>query len=162
MRRWIWLQLIAFQLLWFSAVLGRNDWLLLSLLLIALHFAFSPSGRSDWRVLPIALIGIAADALLTASGVFRFDGMPLWLALIWVGFVLSLGHSLAWLRRLPLFALAPLGALAGSASYIAGWRLDAIDLPLGLTASIIALAILWSILLPVLVRLDFYIRRPAT
>jgi hypothetical protein len=162
MRGWFWLQLIAFQLIWFSAVLGRNDWLLLSLLLIAVHFAFSPTGRSDWQVAPIALIGIGADALLTLGGVFDFDGMPWWLALVWIGFVLSLGHSLAWLRRLPLIALAPMGALAGTASYLAGWRLDAVELPLGLTVSVMALAILWSILLPVLVRLDFYIRSPAT
>ncbi len=161
MRGWFWLQLIAFQLLWFSAVLGGNDWILLPLALIALHFLFSPSVRGDWRVLPIAVIGISADALLTWTGVFRFDGLPIWLALLWVGFVLTLGHCLAWLRRLPLSLMAPLGALAGTASYLAGWKLDAVDLPLGLTATLIVLAILWSVLLPVLVRLDFYIRGSA-
>ena len=159
MRGWFWLQLIGFQLLWFSAVLGGNAWLPLTLLLLATHFALSPSGRGDWRVLPIAMLGFGADLLLTFSGVFAFDGPPIWLAALWIGFVLTLGHSLVWLRRLPLIALAPLGALAGTASYLAGWRLDAVDLPLGLTVSVIALACLWSLLLPALVRLDFYIRR---
>lgn len=158
MQAWIWSQLIAFQLLWFSAVIGRNDWLWLPLSLIALHFIFTPSRAKDWHVIPLALIGIVIDAFLTWGGVFAFDNFPIWLGLLWIGFVLTLGHSMVWLRRLPPALLVPLGAVAGTASYLAGWKLEAVDFPLGLTWSVLALLFLWSLLLPALVRLDFYIR----
>lgn len=158
MRAWIWAQLIAFQLLWFSAVIGRNEWIIIPLLLIAGHFIFTPSRGTDWRVIPIALIGITVDAILTWSGVFVFDTLPFWLALLWVGFVLTLGHSMRWLRNLPRLLLVPIGAVVGTASYLAGWKLQAVELPMGLTMSIATLSILWAILLPLLVQLDYKIR----
>ena len=158
MRVWFWSQLIAFQLLWFSAVIGGNEWLIIPLTLIALHFIFSPSRGGDWRVIPIALIGMSADAVLTWAGVFAFDSFPYWLGLLWIGFVLTLGHSMAWLRKIPVALLVPMGALAGTASYLAGWKLQAVDLPLGLTWSVVALSVLWACLLPALVRLDSKLR----
>ncbi|MDJ0831948.1 MAG: DUF2878 domain-containing protein [Gammaproteobacteria bacterium] len=158
MSKWFWAQLIAFQILWFSAVIGRNEWIMLSLLLIAAHFIFTPSRGTDWRVIPIALIGITVDATLTLSGIFVFETLPLWLGLIWIGFVLTLGHSMIWLRKLPWFVLVPIGAVAGTASYLAGWKLEAVELPMGLTWTIATLAILWAIMLPLLVQLDYKIR----
>ncbi len=158
MRKWFWAQLIAFQLLWFSAVIGRNEWLILPLLLIAAHFIFSPSRGNDWRVLPIALIGIMADAMLTWTGIFAFETLPLWLGLLWIGFILTLGHSMSWLRNLPKLMLVPIGAVAGTVSYLAGWKLQAVALPMGLAWSSAALAILWAVLLPLLVQLDYKIR----
>ena len=158
MRFWFWSQLIAFQLLWFSAVIGGNQWLVIPLSLIALHFIFSPSHRVDWHVIPIALIGMGADAILTWVGVFEFDGFPYWLGILWIGFVLTLGHSMAWLRRMPVALLVPMGALAGTLSYLAGWKLEAVALPMGVSWSALTLAVLWACLLPALVRLDSRIR----
>ncbi len=158
MSKWFWAQLIAFQILWFSAVIGRNEWIILSLLLIAAHFMFTPSRATDWRVIPIALIGITVDAMLTWGGIFAFETLPLWLGLIWIGFVLTLGHSMSWLHNLPWFVLVPIGAVAGTASYLAGWKLEAVELPMGLTWTIAILAILWAIMLPLLVQLDYKIR----
>ncbi len=158
MSKWFWAQLIAFQLLWFSAVIGRNEWIILPLLFIAAHLIFTPSRATDWRVIPIALIGITADAILTWSGILVFDTLPLWLGLVWIGFVLTLGHSMSWLRKLPTLVLVPLGAVAGTASYLAGWRLEAVQLPMGLAWSVATLAILWAIMLPLLVQLDYKIR----
>ncbi len=158
MSKWFWAQLIAFQILWFSAVIGRNEWIILSLLLIAAHFMFTPSRGTDWRVIPIALIGITVDTMLTWGGFFVFETLPLWLGLIWIGFVLTLGHSMSWLRKLPTLMLVPIGAVAGTMAYLAGWKLEAVELPMGLTWTIATLAILWAILLPLLVQLDYKIR----
>jgi hypothetical protein len=156
---WFWVQFLAFQALWFAAVLGGNQWLPLCLLILVVHFALSPSRLGDLRVLPIALIGILLDSLLTLSGVFQFTSTPYWLAMLWVGFVLTLGHSLAWLRHIPRILLLPIGALAGTASYLAGWKLDAVALPLGAGASSLTLALSWALVLPILVMLDSRIRR---
>lgn len=159
MSRWQWIQLVAFQGYWLLAVVGGNGGIGLILLLLLLHFYLTPSRRADGRVLLLALIGIGSDALLTRLGVFHFDAMPFWLGLLWLGFVLTLGHSMSWLRRLPWYALAPVGAVAGMASYMAGWKLGAVTLPLGPGLSILILLGVWAGLLPLLVALDQTFRR---
>ena len=156
---WFWIQFLTFQLLWLVAVVGGNNWLVLSMMLIGLHFIFTPSRKLDWRVLPVALIGITVDAILTWSGFFAFDHFPLWLAALWISFILTLGHSMSWLSHLPRLLLIPIGAVAGTLSYYAGWKLGAVDFPRGTTTSSIAVAIVWATLLPSLVILNDRIRR---
>ena len=159
--KWVLIQFLVFQALWFIAVLGGNQWLVAAALLLALHFWLTPSRAADWRVLPIALLGIMLDSVLTLVGVFEFESIPLWLGLLWLGFVLTLGHSLAWLNNLPRIMLAPIGAIAGCLSYLAGWKFDAVGLPLGVMYSSLTLAICWGLMLPALVVLDNRIRRQA-
>ncbi len=156
---WFWIQLLLFQCLWFIAVIGQNQWLLAGVVLLVLHFIFSNSRTRDWRVLPIAVIGMIMDALLTQLGVFEFNHFPFWLGLLWVGFILSLGHSLNWLNHLPRLLLIPIGAIAGTLSYLAGWKLDAVGLPMGVVQSITILAISWGMILPLLAVLNERIRR---
>lgn len=156
--RWLLIQVVLFEAFWFVTVVGQNAWLWLSASLLVLHFALSPDRRADLLVLPIALLGWAVDSLLFTVGVFQFDSFPLWLGLLWFGFVLVLGHSLQWLRRLPLLLVSAIGAVAGTASYLGGWRLGAVELPYGLLQSTLALVLCWALLLPMLVRLDSKIR----
>ncbi|WP_375057775.1 DUF2878 domain-containing protein [Zobellella sp. DQSA1] len=159
MSRWQWIQLLAFEGFWLLAVAGQNRWLVLTVLLLAMHFLFTPSRRADSRVLSLALLGLAVDGGLVWSGVFAFEHPPWWLMMLWAGFVLTLGHSLVWLRRFSPWLLALTGALAGASSYLAGWRLGAVQLPLGFWASSAILVLVWAALLPLLVRLDQRLRR---
>ncbi|WMC09363.1 DUF2878 domain-containing protein [Oceanimonas pelagia] len=159
MSKWQWTQLVAFEGFWLLAVAGQNTWAWLTAALLGVHFAFTPSRRADVRVLWLAVLGMATDALLTLSGVFAFSHWPLWLGLLWVGFVLTLGHSLVWLRRFSRPWLALTGAVAGASSYLAGWKLQAVALPLGFWPSALVLALIWSGLLPLLVVLDQRLRR---
>lgn len=157
--RWFWVQLVLFQSLWLISVIGQNDWILIAATLITLHFIFTPDLRHDLRIIPLALIGITIDAILTLSGVFLFSTFPYWLVLLWLGFTLSLGHSLEWLKKIPVALLIPLGAIMGSASYLSGWKLEAVEMPLGATSSAMLLALVWAFLLPIMLKLDTRIRR---
>ncbi|MFH7566508.1 DUF2878 domain-containing protein [Oceanimonas smirnovii] len=158
MSKWQWTQLLAFEGFWLLAVAGQNPWAWLTAALLLVHFVFTPSRAADIRVLLLAALGMAVDGLLTVTGVFAFSHWPLWLGLLWVGFVLTLGHSLVWLRRFSWPLLALTGAVAGATSYIAGWQLQAVALPLGFWPSLMILALIWAGLLPLLVRLDQRLR----
>lgn len=158
MSPWQWIQLLAFEGFWLLAVAGQNRWAWLVVLLLLAHFLFTPSRRADARAMLLVLPGLAVDAALTGAGVFRFAEPPWWLLLLWLGFVLTLGHSLVWLRRFSWPLLALTGALAGSSSYLAGWRLEAVKLPLGPWTSALVLALVWAPLLPLLVHLDRRLR----
>ena len=162
MSRWQWFQLLGFQGFWWVAVLGENSGISLLIALLALYFIASPTRLTDLKVLPLALLGWALDGLLTLMGVFSFTSWPLWLGLLWLGFVLTLGHSLRWLRSWPRYAQAAVGAVAGTASYVAGWRLGAVNLPLGLVMSVLPLALSWGALLPWLILWDQRIRKEPT
>ena len=158
MSKWQWAQLVGFYGFWLVAVMGQNSLVWLLGLLIVAHFLFTPSRGADVKVLSLALIGISIDALLTWSGVFVFSQWPVWLLLLWMGFVLTLGHSLRWLAARPIWQQALLGAVSGPSSYLSGWRLGAVDLPLGPWWSLVLLAPLWALILVVLVRLEANIR----
>lgn len=158
MNRWRWFQLVSFQVYWFAAVLGGNRWLPFLLLLLILHFLLSPSRRTDLRVISLALVGVIVDGGLTLLGVFEFNQPPIWLAALWIEFVLSIGHSLVYLRRLKIYWLPAIGACAGSYAYLISWNLGAVELPLGPLYSGLIIASVWAVMLPLLVKTDLWIR----
>ena len=146
---WPWMQLLGFNLFWFVAVAWQHPAPLLGLL--ALHGLFSPQRGRDLRLLPIALAGCLLDVLLWQLGLFEFAaGFPLWLALLWLGFALTLAHGLRWLVVLPRWQQALIGGLGGASSYLAGAAMGAVHLPWGLWISGGVLAVIWAVWLPVL------------
>ncbi|MGO4998279.1 DUF2878 domain-containing protein [Oceanisphaera sp. W20_SRM_FM3] len=158
MSKWQWTQLVGFYGFWFVAVMGQNSLAWVLGLLILVHFIFTLSRADDFKVLSLGLVGIAVDAVLTWGEVFAFEQWPIWLALLWLGFVLTLGHSLRWLAARPVWQQALLGAISGPSSYLGGWRLGAVDLPFGPWLTLAILAPVWALLLVALVRLDTLIR----
>ncbi|MOA29752.1 hypothetical protein D3C78_1507890 [compost metagenome] len=75
--------------------------------------------------------------------------MPLWLALLWALFATTLNHCLAWTAR-PWWLGSLLGAVAGPLSYWAGARIAGVGLPLGSVPTLLLLAGLWALLVPIL------------
>lgn len=159
---WRWGQLLGFNLYWWLAVSEQLIWPLG--LLLALHLLCSPTPWRDLRLLPLALLGCALDYGLMVLGLFEFDdGFPPWLALLWLGFALTLAHGLDWLANLPRWQQAVLGGLGGAGSYLIGAKLGAVHLGSeiggwgigdgGIWSGGIILLLIWSVLLPLLVRL---------
>ena len=148
MGRTVILQALWFQAIWFSAIFGQNEFALLLVCIFACHLLISKAWRSDLKIWPIAVVGFCGDLLLTWLGVFEFAAFPLWLAIIWLSFALTLLYSMAWLERFNIFGQAVIGGCTGCLSYLAGARLDAVELPFGIMTTAIILAVYWSILLP--------------
>lgn len=164
--RWLLVNLAAFQIVWWSAVLGAAHGLpwagpLTALGACALHVRrIAPETRSaELTMLAYALcFGLACDATLMAFGLIRYaPGLgigpdrlaPAWMAALWPTFATTLNHSLGWLRRHPLCA-ALFGALAGPLAYGGGVVLGAAGWPRGALAGMTAIAALWAVTLPLL------------
>ena len=128
--------------------------------MIGLHFYVTPTRQTDLFIVPLALIGWAIDASLTITGWYEFQAAPVWLATVWVGFVLCLHHSLVFIARLPVFLQALLGGISGPLAYFGGYKLEAVNWPNGVLLTLLLLSLIWSVLLPVLIRLDTKIRQP--
>lgn len=144
---------IWFQSIWFCTVLGRDEFLPLTVGLLLLHVWLVHDYRVELRQLAVVGgIGVMADAILSAVGVFEFSGsvlVPLWLCCLWLAFAAVLGRSLAWMARLPLLASC-IGAVAFPLNYWAGLRLEAVEFGYSVPATMGILAVTWALLLPLM------------
>lgn len=144
---------IWFQSVWFCAVLGRESLLPLAIALLVLHIWLCRDYRAELRQLAfVGGLGIVADAVLSAAGVFHFPGdalVPLWLCCLWLAFAAALGRSLAWMARHQLLASFA-GAVAFPLNYWAGLRLEAVEFGYSVPATMAILAVTWAILLPLM------------
>ena len=145
-----------FQLGWFACVLGaQRPWLLLvAVTCLLVHLLWLAPTRAEWRLVALtALAGWLLDSALLNLGLFDFGAgapvAPLWLALLWALFATTLRHCLAWTAR-PRWRASLLGAVGGPLSYLAGAELAGVGLPWGLMPSLLVLAGVWAVVMPLL------------
>ncbi|MCQ4347534.1 DUF2878 domain-containing protein [Pseudomonas stutzeri] len=156
MNRKLLLNALLFQASWFACVFGaERPWLLgVPTLALLAHFLWVARWREEGRLVASALIaGSALDSFLLQLGVFDFGEprqlIPLWLALLWALLGTTLNHCLAWSAR-PWWLGSLLGAVGGPLAYWAGARIAGVGLPLGTLPSLLLLAAIWALVIPVL------------
>jgi hypothetical protein len=150
------LNLLAFQVGWFTTVLGAAHglpWLgpVVVVVIVGLHLALTRQRMSELRLLVAAVVlGLALEHALLYAGLVGYAGdpgwVPLWMLALWPLFATTLNASLAWFKpRLGLAALA--GALAGPLAYAGGEALGAIQLN---ASALWVLAVGWALAFPLL------------
>ena len=150
---------LLFQLGWFSSVLGGDTIaLVVSLFILIIHHLFFVTDKKEWLLIAtIACIGLAIDSILSLTGILVFTsvsfGIPVWLFCIWVLFACTINHSLSWLKQKPLLALL-MGAIAGPSSYFAGSKLSDVSFAQPLLLSLVIMAVVWALVLPILTTLS--------
>lgn len=166
------LNFIGFQIGWFACVLGAAYGYpllgpLVALPVLGLHLLSQTGRRMEIALLGSAtVIGSLYDQTLLSLGLVSYNAslwsaawLPLWMITLWLLFATTLNVSLKWLHgRYPLASL--LGFIGGPLAYWGGEKLGAMQWlqPLEL---LIALAIGWAILMPILVRLAACLRHMA-
>lgn len=155
---------VAFQLGWFACVLGAAHGLPwagtgIALAIVAWHLTRAARPGAELVLVLIAAgIGALWDSGLSALGWIRYPSgvliegtAPYWIVAMWMLFATTLNVSLAWLRRnLPLAAV--FGALGGPLAYLGGAKLGALSFG-AQEAALVALALGWAALTPLLLRL---------
>lgn len=133
--------------------------------LLAAHLYRVKRRRQEARlIMVVGIIGFAVDSVQGITGVFTFTGFPPdslcppWLTSIWLVLGSTLNHSLHWLQGRYLL-LAGVGALAGPLGYGAAHYLGAVRLSESLSFSLITLALVWALLLPLLFALALNLGR---
>lgn len=147
--------ILFFNVIWFSSVIGGLEWLWISVptLVIYLLANFPTPKIFLSRVALPAGIGIAIDALLIQFEVFVFPEaatwMPVWLIVLWIGFATTLTKSLAIFARHWGFAIAA-GMFGFPFSYLAAYRLGAVDFIFNPLLVALLLSGIWAFMLPAL------------
>ena len=176
-----WGNLIGYQIVWFSAIIGagRGLWwpgVIAAAVFILLHLAFAGQSAAqravDVRLLAIAVVtGILLDGAVAMSGLAQYaasnptllpGGAPLWILAIWASFALTLRHSMTFLLGRPAVALL-FGAIGGPLAYpgaVRGWQAIAFAEPRWPTLA--ALAVGWGIAIPLLTTLAVRGSAPST
>jgi hypothetical protein len=143
------INLVGFNLSWFGLVYWGDAFIPISVSLLLIHLYFYGQKNHELLlVLLITLIGVFVDSLLQYFNIFVFEHsthIPLWLIALWACFAATLCHSLDFLSRHKVLQLLVGGFLA-PLSYVAGYKLNAVDFTLPLTTTYLILSLIWSIL----------------
>ena len=158
------LNFLAFQIGWFSCVMGAAHGMAaagsaVALAIIVWHLSQCNAPWFEFRlILCAALFGLVFDSALVWTGWIRYahgnilPGVaPYWIIVLWMLFSTTLNVSLSWLKRSPLMAVL-CGALSGPLAYWGGAKLGALTLPAPVPA-LIALSLGWAVLTPLLLRI---------
>ena len=151
---------IAFQVGWFSCVLGAahgHGWLGPTVVagLVVLHLLLSKARQTEVHLVFVAIAGgLVLDSLLVVSGIFspkRFVlPSPLtaaWMLALWANFATTLNVSLGRLQGHPYVAAA-LGAVFGPLAYYSGARMGAAEIHEPTALSLLLIAVTWAIATP--------------
>jgi len=157
--------LLLFQIGWFACVLGAVNRIFLLgpivvLVVISVHLFWSNRPSKELVLIGLtALLGAGWDSLLVLVGFVTYpsgtiiNGLaPYWIIMLWMLFATTLNVSLPWLREKVLLSLL-LGAFFGPLAYYVGVQLGGIVF-LNLTASLLSIAVGWSVILPTLIALS--------
>ena len=158
-----WINAILYQLTWLAAVggAGHGWWWVgpaAALVFAAWQLGASRVRRADFFLILVAVVlGLLVDSLFARSGLLRYAAAapwhqfaPAWILALWVGFALTLNHSLAYLKtHLP--AAAALGGIGAPLAYwAAASGFGAVMFPADPTPSLATLALVWALLVPAL------------
>ncbi len=159
------INIIGFQLGWFSCILGsayQLPWLgvLSAAIILLAHTARSQHWPSEVSLLLAAMfIGLIFDAMALNLGWITFMPVsywpsalpPPWMIMLWALFASTMNSSLSWLKpRLWLAIL--LGAIAGPMCYWAGAKLGALKIT-DLKFAMVYLSVGWAIILPTMLKI---------
>ena len=157
-----WITLVAYELVWFAAVIGAGHGLVWPGVVATMVFAlWRFAGSTRPRVeLKLVVVGLALGVILEGIwGHFRLiryaapwplPSHPAWLMALWAAFALTVVPLFGYLHARPWLAAA-FGAVGGPLAYLGaarGWHAVLLSSPQWL--SLLALAAGWAIAFPCL------------
>ena len=134
---------LFFNVYWLIAVLGQQAYVwVLALIVIACWWKF-PKGIKV--ALSIGCFGVVMDLILSAADIFAFESIiiPSWLVMLWLGFGTFIWFMRSTILQYPAIVIGFLGGIGGSMSYFAGYRLDAVQWPMGVGITLSVLFVIW-------------------
>jgi Protein of unknown function (DUF2878) len=159
-----WVTLLAYELVWFAAVIGAGHGLVWpGVIAVGLFAAWrlgaSPDPRAELGLiaatvlLALALEGSwVAGGLIVYSAPWPLPNAPAWLMALWVAFALTLIPLFGYLHGRPALA-ALLGAVGGPLAYLGAARAHALQLTTPVWRGVLALSAGWALAMAALTSL---------
>ena len=145
-----------FQLCWFAAVLGTYQWQWVTLFLtLATLLSCLKSDASSLKSIGVIVTsGLVLDTLNQQLSVFVFPTpwLPVWLLCLWVLFSWYAYQLKSILYRFPKTYVSIVGGLGGTASYFAGYKLQAVEFGFNTSITLAILFVEWSLVMLLILR----------
>lgn len=152
---------LSYQIIWWVSVLGAIynfplAGVFVTIPLLILHFIFvAKDNREVYLLIVAALAGTAMDTVLNIFNIVDYAGTlpfarwlaPLWITSMWIGFSMTVNHSLKWLANKKLVGFL-LGMIFGPLAYFAGQKYGAVNLYEPTIVPAIILSLLWGLIIP--------------
>lgn len=159
-----WVTLLAYELVWFAAVIGAGHGLAWPGVTAAALFAAWRLTASSHRQVELGLVGATVLLALALEGAWVAGGLivysapwplpnaPAWLLAIWAAFALTLVPLFGYLHGRPALATL-LGAVGGPLAYLGAARAHALQLTTPAWRGVLALSAGWALAMPALTSL---------
>lgn len=123
----------------------------IALLHLLIHFALMGRGVVEVRLIfVVSLLGFSLDQAIFAAGVLTASGpysvAPTWISCLWPVLATTLMHAFSSLQKRLILA-AIIGAVGGTASYLAGARMSDVEFVSQFWGPI-TMALVWAIVFP--------------
>lgn len=136
-----------FQACWFIGVVGQGSlaWLLVVLGLVTVLVTYKRLAIAVSLIGVVAFSGIVIDSLNHKFGLLLFDTplIPVWLAALWLMFAWYAIYLCRVINHYPLLLVALVGGGGGALSYIAGFKLGAVEFGVSFYLTAVILYIEW-------------------
>jgi hypothetical protein len=154
--------LVLFKIVWLAGLFGAGAgmaWLGAACLavFVAAHLWLVARPLVDMALLAIvATAGFGVDTFFTQASVLEYQATfiaglaPLWIAVLWANFALTLNHGFAWLKG-KYFLAASMGLICGPFAYFAGVKFGAAAIPESASYSYFVIGLTWALFLPLIV-----------
>lgn len=125
-------------------------------LLVLIHFVLTHTLREEiMMIVLVGVLGTCVDSFQAASGLLVYHAgyaklpwfAPIWITAIWVLFASTINWSFEWLKGRTWLTVV-LGAIGGPLTYAAGERIGAVRFQYDYALTMLALAAIWSLVLP--------------
>ncbi|MGR5237756.1 DUF2878 domain-containing protein [Vibrio alfacsensis] len=140
-----------FQLCWFLAVLGTYQWqwVTLILTLATLFYCWRTQASSLKNIGVIVSAGLVLDTLNKQFSIFIFptQWLPTWLLCLWVLFSWYAYQLKPILYRFPKIYVSLVGGFGGTASYFAGYKLQAVEFGFNTSTTLAILFLEWCLIM---------------
>ena len=149
--------IVTFYIYWYLCILGpsRDIYYLgpiFGLLYFIFHFIYVKNKMDDLKIfIMCGVLGFFFESALYYSGLINYRGIlvdkfnivPLWTMILWLGFGLTLLHSFKWILGKYTLSSILLGAIIPLV-YLSAHKINSITLNYNFLYSYIVLAVLWS------------------
>ncbi len=168
----VFINAMLFNVVWIACVAGSAKQLLWPALLscaVLAAYQLHPRNRhpNDIKLVALSIVlGLIVDTLWVQFNYMDFTDKrpfasiaPGWIIILWVGFALTVNHSLKWLKAHPALP-AITGAIAAPITYFAGIKIGAVKYTASVFEVSLGLAVAWAIALTILVIFGQYNSKP--
>ena len=159
-----WTTLVAYEIVWFTAVFGAGHGLawpgMAAVALFACwRLAASPCRAIELRLIAVTvLLAIVLEGFWVTTGVILYaapwplPNAPAWLIALWLAFALTVVPLFGYLHARPVLA-ALIGGVGGPLAYLGGAKAHALQLSAPAWRGLLALSLGWAIAMPILTSL---------